>query len=38
MPGPTATIVLCRVDVPDAFRQVLVDPVGAAVYGYAIGG
>ena len=35
--GPTARIVLCRVDVKDAYRQVLVDPVGAPVFGYAMG-
>ena len=38
MHGPTARIVLCRVDVKDAFRQVLVDPVGAPVFGYAMDG
>ena len=35
--GPTARIALCRVDVKDAYRQVLVDPVGAPVFGYAMG-
>ena len=35
--GPTARIVLCRVDVKAAYRQVLVDPVGAPVFGYAVG-
>ena len=35
--GPTARIVLCRVDVKDAYRQVLVDPVGAPVFGDAVG-
>ena len=35
--GLTARIVLCRVDVKDAFRQVLADPVGAPVFGYAMG-
>ena len=35
--GPTARIVLCRVDVKDAYRQVLVDPVGAPGFGYAVG-
>ena len=38
MHGPTARIVLCRVNVKDAFGQVLVDPVGAPVFGYAMGG
>ena len=37
MHGPTARIVICRVDVKDAFRQVLIDPVGAPVFGYAMG-
>ena len=35
--GPTATVVLCRADEKDAYRQVLVDPVGAPVFGYAMG-
>ena len=35
--GPTARTVLCRVDVKDAYRQVLVDPVGMPVFGYAVG-
>ena len=34
----SARIVLCRVDVKEAFRQVLVDPVGASVFGYVTGG
>ena len=38
MHGSGARIVLCRVDVKDAFRQVLVDPSGAPVFGYAVGG
>ena len=37
MHGPTAKIVLSCVDVKDAFRQVLVDPVGAPVFGYGMG-
>ena len=37
MHGCTARIAFCRVDVKDAFRQVLVDPVGAPVFGYAMG-
>ena len=37
MHGPTARIVLCRVDVKDAYRQVLVDPVGAPVFEYSMG-
>ena len=36
--GATARIVLCHVDEKYAFRQVLVDPVGAPVFGYAMGG
>ena len=36
MHGPTARIVLCRVDVKDVFRQVLVDSVGAPGFGYAM--
>ena len=35
--GPTARITLCFVDVKDAYLQVLVDPVGAPVIGYAVG-
>ena len=35
--GPTARIALCRVDVKDAYRQVLVDLVGAPGFGYAVG-
>ena len=38
MRGPTARMILCRVDVKDALHQVLVYPVGAPVFGYAIGG
>ena len=37
MHGPTARIAICRTDVKDAFRQVLVDPVGVPVFGYAMG-
>ena len=37
MHSPVARIVLCRVDVKDAFRQVLVDPVRAPVFRYAMG-
>ena len=36
--GRSARIVLCRMDVKEAFRQVLVDPVGASVFGYVTGG
>ena len=36
--GPRARLVLRRVDVNNAFRQVLVDPTGAPVFGYAMGG
>ena len=36
--GRRVRIVLCRVDVEDAFRQVLVDPVGAPAFGYVTGG
>ena len=36
--GRSARIVVCRVDVKEAFRQVLVDPVGASVFGYVTGG
>ena len=36
--GRSARIVLCRVDVKEAFRQVLVDPAGASVFGYVTGG
>ena len=36
--GRSARIVLCRVDVKEAFRQVLVDPVGASLFGYVTGG
>ena len=35
--GPTARIVLRRVDVKDAYRQVLIDPAGAIVFRYAVG-
>ena len=37
LPGPTARIVLYRVDVKDAFRQVFVDPEGTPVFGYGMG-
>ena len=37
MHGPTARIVLSRFDANDAFRQVLFDPVGVPVFGYAMG-
>ena len=37
MHGPTARIVICRVNVQNDFRQVLVYPVGAAVLRYATG-
>ena len=36
--GRSDRIVLCRVDVKEAFRQALVDPVGALVFGYVTGG
>ena len=36
--GCSARIVLCRVHVKKALRQVLVDPVGASVFGYVTGG
>ena len=36
--GADARIVLCRIDVKDAFRQVPVDPAGAPVFGYVAGG
>ena len=35
--GPTAIVVLGRVDVKNAYRQVFVDSVGAPVFGYAAG-
>ena len=35
--GSRARILLCRVDVKDAFRQVLVDPAGAPTFGYVFG-
>ena len=35
--GSSARILLCRVDVKDAFRQVLVDPAGAPAFGYVFG-
>ena len=35
--GSDARILLCRVDVKDAFRQVLVDPSGSPVFGYVFG-
>ena len=34
--GSNARILLCRMDVKDAFRQALVDPVGAPVFGYVV--
>ena len=34
----SARIVLCRVDVKEDFRQVLVDQVGVWVFGYVTGG
>ena len=37
MHGSTDRIVSCRVDVLDAFRQGLVDPLQAPVFGYAMG-
>ena len=36
--GSTARILLCRVVVKDAFRQVPVDPEGAPTFGYAVSG
>ena len=36
--GRSVPIVLCRVDVKEGFRRVLVDPVGASVFGYVTGG
>ena len=36
--GSTARILLCRVDVKDAFRQVPVDPAGEPTFGYVVGG
>ena len=35
--GSRARILLCRVDVKDAFRRVLVDPAGARTFGYVFG-
>ena len=35
--GPDARIVLARIDVKEAFRQVPVDPEGAPVFGYKFG-
>ena len=35
--GSSAPILVCRVDVKSAFRQVLVDPAGAPVFGYVFG-
>ena len=35
--GSSARILSCRVDVKDAFRQVLVDPAGAPAFGYVFG-
>ena len=36
--GPTARIVLCRVDVKDAFRHVFADPERAPAFRYGMGG
>ena len=36
--GSTARILLCRVDIKDAFRQVPVDPAGPPAVGYVVGG
>ena len=35
--GPGARIVLSRIDVKQAYRQIPVDPEGASVFGYIIG-
>ena len=35
--GSSARILLCSVDVKDAFRQVLVDPADASAFGYVFG-
>ena len=35
--GSSARILLCRVDVDDVFRRVLVDPAGAPAFGYVFG-
>ena len=35
--GSSARILLCRVDVRDAFPHVLLDPAGAPAFGYAFG-
>ena len=35
--GSSARILLCRVDVKDAFRQASVDPAGAPAFGYVFG-
>ena len=35
--GSSARILMCRVDVKDAFRQALVDPAGALVFGHVFG-
>ena len=35
--GSGARILFCHVDVKGAFRQVLVDPAGAPVFGYVFG-
>lgn len=35
--GVSLEILLCRVDVKDAFRQILVDPSGASAFGYTMG-
>ena len=36
--GRSAPTVFCRVDVKEVFRKVLVDPVGASVFGHVTGG
>lgn len=35
--GELLEILLCRVDVKEAFRQIPVDPAGASVFGYTMG-
>lgn len=35
--GASLQILLCRIDVKEAFRQVPVDPSGASVFGYTMG-
>ena len=34
--GVVARVMLCRIDVKDAFRQLRVDPLHAAKYGYVV--